>query len=401
MKIRTIASIFFVALFSVMMIGSATADPTAIFDGSIGLYDGTFTFVPSNNASNSYDVDLMTAMGALDAASKGMGEGFTYNASDEYYYSMDPHSFLLESINGIENDWDELTYTGTSWFIYVNGEMTDYGLSLNDIEIGDHVTYLYAPYEFSPTWETIVDTENATYIVDIYVEESVAIFNGKLGVDDSTFTFVPCNNASNSYTVDTMTAMGALNTAANEEGFYYCASDEYYYSMDPHSFLLESIEGVENQWNELTYTGTSWFIYVNGEMTDYGLSLNDIEVGDEVTYLYAPYEFSPTWETIVDTENATYIVNMEVRSADPVVNVEDMQDYIADTSAPECAKTILDIRLDSVIRSLDNNRDRIAVIKLRSFKRAVDRHENWGNLTSDEADYLKAEANFVIEQILD
>jgi hypothetical protein len=196
-----------------------------------------------------------------------------------------------------------------------------------------------------------------------------------------------------------MTAMGALDAAAAEEGFTYCASDAYYHVYG--SFLLESIEGVENQWNTVTNSGTSWFIYLNGVLTDYGMPLNDIEVGDEVTYIYAPYEYTQSYELIIDTENTTYLLNMDVRSADPEVNIESMQDYIDDTSAPDCAKLILDTRLDGVIRSLDHGHDRVAVIKLRSFKRAVDRHENWGNLTSEEADYLKAEADFVIEQILD
>ncbi|WP_094228421.1 DUF4430 domain-containing protein [Methanolobus psychrotolerans] len=397
MKTETIVSIFVVALLSAMMIGTAAAEPAVIFDGSIGLYDGTFTFVPGNNPSTSYSVDMMTAMGALDAASNGMGEGFEYNASDAYYAAYG--SFLLESISGIENEWDTQTNSGTSWFIYVNDEMTNYGLGLNDIEIGDRVTYLYAPYEYTESWEMIVDNENASYVVNILVEDSVAIFDGKLAVEDGTFIFVPCNNPSASYDVDTMTAMGVLNTAAEEEDFTYCASDLYYAAYG--SFLLESIEGVENQWDTVTNSGTSWFIYVNDEMTNYGLSLNDIEVGDQVTYIYAPYEYTESWEMIVDNENTTYILDMDVRSADPVVNVENMQDYIDGTDAPACTKNILTTRLDSVIYSLDHDHDRIAVIKLRSFMNAVDRHEEWGNLTSEEADYLRTEADFVIEQIQD
>jgi hypothetical protein len=135
MKTETIVSIFVVALLSAMMIGTAAAEPTAIFDGSIGLYDGTFTFVPGNDPSANYSVDMMTAMGALDAASNGIGGGFEYNATDTYYHVYG--SFLLESINDIENEWDTQTNSGTSWFIYVNDELTEYGIPLNDIEIGD------------------------------------------------------------------------------------------------------------------------------------------------------------------------------------------------------------------------------------------------------------------------
>lgn len=97
MKTTIMISIAVVALLSAMMVGVAAADPTEIFDENAKLEAGTFTFVPSNNPTVSYQVDTLTDHGALDAASNDEYDGFTYNASDAYYGYFG--SFFLTDIN--------------------------------------------------------------------------------------------------------------------------------------------------------------------------------------------------------------------------------------------------------------------------------------------------------------
>jgi hypothetical protein len=360
-----------------------------IFDGSVTLEDGTFTFVPSNNVSNSYEVENLTDMGALNTASNE--GGFSYNASDEYYQNFS--SFYLTDINGITDD----AGASTAWFIYVNDELAPLGLSQNEVEDGDQVTFLYAPYEYiAEEPYIIVDTANATYIVDITVEVSQlnVIFDGSVTLEDGTFTFVPSNNASNSYEVENLTDMGALNTASNEGGFTYNASDEYYQNFS--SFYLTDINGITDD----AGASTAWFIYVNDELAPLGLSQNVVEDGDQVTFLYAPYEYiAEEPYIIVDTANATYSVDIAVEVEDVYTAIDDLKEYIDSLDAPQCTKCILNLRLDGVIHSLERGREQIAIIKLRSFKRAVERHERWDNLSPEEADYIINEADRIIDTI--
>ena len=236
-------------------------------------------------------------------------------------------------------------------------------------------------------------------MVGTVAAEPTVIFDGSVGLSDGTFTFIPSNNLTASYEIETMTDHGALDAASNVgSGFTYNASDAYYF--DPYyggSFFLLDINGIENDYE----ASTSWFIYVNDEIAPLGLSQNIIEVGDQVTFLYAPYAYNEYWEVIVDETNATYIVDVEVRSADAISNIEDLQDYIDALDAPHCTKVILDARLNGVIFSLEHDRDCMAIMKLRMFSRAVERQEFLGNLTSAEADCLTDEADYIIGLIED
>lgn len=220
--------------------------------------------------------------------------------------------------------------------------------------------------------------------------DPTVIFDGSVALEEGTFTFVPYDNPTESYEVETMTDLGALDAASNMGGFTYNASDAYYYYF--YSFTLDDIEGIQNDW----INQASWFIYINEELAPEGLSLNNVVVGDEVVFLYAPYELTPEWETIVDTANATHTVKIDVRSSDAVSNIEDLQGYIDGMDAPEFTKCILNTRLDGAIYSLSQGRNNIAVLKLQSFKNAVERHEAWGNLGSEDAEYLTDEADYII-----
>nr|WP_321498722.1 DUF4430 domain-containing protein [uncultured Methanolobus sp.] len=363
---------------------------TVIFDGTVTLADDTFTFVPTNNASNSYAIDSLTDLGALVAASDA--GSFTYGVSDEWY--ADYGSFYLTDINGIEDNYT----ASTAWFIYVNDVLASNGLGLNDVAFGDDVTFLYAPYVYDENWDVTVDTANAEYIVNITVEEVVEptiIYDGTVTLEEGTFTFIPSNNASNSYQIEVLTDLGALVAASDAGSFTYGVSDEWY--ADYGSFYLTDINGIEDDYS----ASTAWFIYINDELAPLGLSQNIVADGDNLTFLYASYEYDENWNVIVDTENPVYVVgiNVVVEVANAIDSINDLKEYINSLDAPDCTKCILNIRLDGVIYSLEHDRNQMAIIKLQSFKIAVERHESWGNLTSEEADYIIGEANDIIEII--
>ncbi|AAM07648.1 DUF4430 domain-containing protein [Methanosarcina acetivorans] len=221
------------------------------------------------------------------------------------------------------------------------------------------------------------------------------IFNGTVTLEDGTFTFIPSNNLSGSYQVEVQTDHGALEAASNDEtsGFTYNASDEYY--EDYGSFYLTDINGVEDD----PVASTSWFIYINDELAPLGLSQNVIEDEDQVTFLYSPYEITENWEIVVDTANASYIVDIGVEVEDALTSIEDLQEHIDSLAAPPLTKCILIASLDSVIYSLENGRDQIAIFKLQCFKNIVQRQEYRGNLSHEEAEYIIDEADHIIELI--
>lgn len=161
MKIETIVKIAVVALLSMVILSvSAAASPYTIYHDEVELDTGTFSFVPSNNASASYDVNLRTDLGALYVASDD-GLEFTYNATDTWYTYY--NAFYLVDINGITDDPEN----SMAWFIYINDELTPYGLGNNTVSDNDQVKFMYCPYS-TQTW--MPDEDNATYQVKIKVD---------------------------------------------------------------------------------------------------------------------------------------------------------------------------------------------------------------------------------------
>jgi outer membrane protein assembly factor BamB len=285
---------------------NAPVGPVSIFDGSVTVTEGeTFSFVPSNDASVSYTMNRTTDLGALDTAAT-LG-GFTFNASDAWYASYG--SFLLGDINGIANE-DYMKPNAHSWALYLNNAPASAGLGANDLSDGDTVTLYYCPSD-PDTYASLID--EATHIVNIDVtvdDGSVTpayIFDGSVTVTEGeTFSFVPSNNASASYTMNRTTDLGALDIAATAGDFTFSASDGWY--ADYGSFLLGDINGIANdEWG--TENAHSWALYLNGAPTPVGLGANDLVDGDTLTFYYCPTD-TETWSALID--EATHIVNIDV-----------------------------------------------------------------------------------------
>ncbi|WP_220682835.1 PQQ-binding-like beta-propeller repeat protein [Methanofollis formosanus] len=157
--------------------GEGAPWPESIFDGTVGLTDTTFTFVPSNNASATYEITRTTDLGALDAAAD-LG-GFTFDASDAWYASYG--SFTLESIDGIANeDW---TKPGArSWSIFINNQSAPRGLGGNTLDDGDLLEFFYCPVN-ETTYAPLIDEADA--VVRIRVSMSDATLSALTLTDGS------------------------------------------------------------------------------------------------------------------------------------------------------------------------------------------------------------------------
>ena len=283
----------------------AFRDPREVlFDGTVTLINGTtLSFVPSNNASASYEVNATTDLGALNAT------GLAFNATDTWYATYG--SFFLESIAGIENEvWPDNT-----WALYINDAMASKGLGANELKDGDNVKFYYCPSD-PATYAYLI--ENASYVVNITVrinESCGVLFDGTVTlINGTTLSFVPSNNASASYEVNATTDLGALNAT----GLAFNATDTWYATYG--SFFLESIAGIENE----VWPDNTWALYINDAMASKGLGANELKDGDNVKFYYCPSD-PATYAYLI--ENASYVVNINVHTVPSSV--------IFDTGAPE------------------------------------------------------------------
>ncbi|WP_265582484.1 outer membrane protein assembly factor BamB family protein [Methanofollis aquaemaris] len=172
--------------------GEGVPGPETIFDGTVSLTDTTFTFVPSNNVTGSYQVNRTTDLGALDAAAD-LG-GFTFNASDAWYGSYG--SFSLESINGIANeDWTQPA--ARSWSIFINNQSATRGLGGNTLKDGDLLAFFYCP------------VNQTTYAP--LIEEADAVVRCRVSMTDATLSALKLTGGSRGGSVRADVTVSAVN----------------------------------------------------------------------------------------------------------------------------------------------------------------------------------------------
>ena len=110
-----------------------------LYNNTVVLTEGTFTFVPSNNVSASYEISNSTDLGALFAT------GLDFNVSDMGEMAgndngnMTEKSLILESIEGCQNNNE----TKEKWFILINGVQAPDDIGMNQVSDGDEVNFLY------------------------------------------------------------------------------------------------------------------------------------------------------------------------------------------------------------------------------------------------------------------
>ncbi|MEA1943869.1 MAG: metallophosphoesterase [Euryarchaeota archaeon] len=135
-----------------------------IFDGSVTLEEGNFTWVDKNG--NLHEVSNFTPHGALEAAS--IAGGFGYNGS----WKGSKKTALIDWIE--EYGYNNSVTPKLTWNYQLNGVYQNYfsdttGISNNPITDGDYIEFYYGPAQ-----ET---TENATAVVRITVNPEPGDWN--------------------------------------------------------------------------------------------------------------------------------------------------------------------------------------------------------------------------------
>jgi hypothetical protein len=243
------------------------AGAVILYQGTVELgSDMTCEFHPYNNASAEYNIAPLSAMAAL------MATGLDLEISDSWYPTYE--CFSLDNIEDIEPP----TETGF-WAFSVNGVASDWGIgNVNDTVVdGDVVRFAYTDYMTGEQFYAVEITVEDTGRDDFLYYGSVDLVNGE------TYKFIPYNNPTNEYDIDSMTAFGALI----ETGLNTMVSDAWY-NAGLGSFFLDAIEGTDTP----TDFSTSWDFRVNGVSTTYGVGNveNDTVVdGDLVSFVYWGY----------------------------------------------------------------------------------------------------------------
>ncbi|MDD4248590.1 MAG: fasciclin domain-containing protein [Methanosarcina sp.] len=110
-----------------------------LYNNTVVLTEGNFTFVPSNNFSASYEISNSTDLGALYAT------GLDFNVSDRGKMAgndsgnMTEKSLILESIEGYQNNNE----TMEKWFTLINEVQVPDDIGMNQVSDGDEVKFLY------------------------------------------------------------------------------------------------------------------------------------------------------------------------------------------------------------------------------------------------------------------
>jgi outer membrane protein assembly factor BamB len=118
-------------------------------------------------------------------------------------------------------------------------------------------------------------------------------------INGTTCSFVPCNNASACYLVNSTTDLGALSAT----GLAFNATDTWYATFG--SFFIESIEGIENE----VWPDNTWAIFINNAPPPLGFGANNLKNGDTVKFYFCPSDPN-TFAYLID--NASYLVNITV-----------------------------------------------------------------------------------------
>ncbi|MDD3041326.1 PKD domain-containing protein, partial [Bacteroides sp.] len=196
----------------------------------------------------------------------------------------------------------------TNMSFKANSLYWDFGDGHNSTEEKPTNTYSvpkgkYAKYPVSLTInkgtinETTKTTENCILVVN---ETALEHDSCNVSLEAAPFKFTSKEGIN--YTVDSFTDLGALIASKIPANI----SDAGYSNTGV--FSLESLGEIENE----AFTENhaySWWIYINDEQAENGLGENDLINGDNVSFIYAPYE-----DGEAQTDLAAYIHNITVHA---------------------------------------------------------------------------------------
>jgi len=141
----------------------------------------------------------------------------------------------------------------------------------------------------------------------------------------------------------------------------------------------------------------------DGDSLTYEWDLDGDGEFDDSTEANPSYTYSEAGEytaclIVTDEEGASVSASLNVVVYDPVEEIEDLSAYLDGLEGVDAdTKSALNIKLTSVVDKLDKNDNDKAIKKLEDFIKFVDEMVSEGRLDSAEAEYLKSEANSIIE----
>ncbi len=205
----------------------------------------------------------------------------------------------VESINDVyPQGW-------VGWMYTVNGVSPPVGVADYNLNSGDVVEFYYGNWGVKP--------ENAEYRVIITANLTNIIWNDSVNLKMGNFS-VTAKSGKN-YSVNNITALGALNLASKTGNFNYTVDDSWYTSYN--LLMVDSIAGISNN-------GTSgwmyWVNYPTDPMPMTGANNFTVKDGDVVYWYYSqsmndtPSNSIAVIKIRVSTEKAT-IENFNVSSA--------------------------------------------------------------------------------------
>jgi hypothetical protein len=222
-----------------------TGEMAVFWEGNVTLAENATFNVTAENSGMEYTVGVQTALGALDAT------GLNYTVTDEYYEQYG--SLFVDSIEGRGGEGM------AGWFYWVNGAAPAVGANVQEVVSGDEVIYYWSADE-----NTTPETSDQVIIINV--------LDGTVALAEETFT-VTAANSGEEYTVDRMTALGALDAS----GLAYTVTDKYYDEM---GLFIDSIDWLAGEGT------TGWLYLVNGEQPLSGANMANVTGGDAVTFYY-------------------------------------------------------------------------------------------------------------------
>jgi PKD repeat protein len=254
---------------------------TVIYNGTVTLTDGNFTWMDSSGSSHT--IPNLTPHGALEEAYQQ--DGFTYGGG----WSSGK---LTAFIDWVDDGGTNFTYIAgppkITWNYQLNGVYQNYnsattGVSNKAIGNGDHIEFYYGPNQTT--------TENATAVIRLNInipppQPSMDIlFDGSVNLTPGETFNVTAYNSGVLYTVNRTTPLGALDKVSIAQGFFYNVTDKRWSSDQV--LLLDDVNGYKRN------TPGNWFAYVNDVYKDgyanhpNGLNVIELVSGDQVDFYYA------------------------------------------------------------------------------------------------------------------
>jgi PKD repeat protein len=286
--------------------------PTIIFNGTVTLLEGNFTWMDSSAVS--HEIQNLTPHGALEEAY--LSDGFTYGGG----WSSGKLTALLD---WIDNGSTNYTYIAgppkVTWNYQLNGIYQNYnsattGVSNLLIGDGDYIEFYYGPNQTT--------TENATAIIRLNINVPPppstvdVIYNGTVTLTPGETFNVTAYNSGTDYTINRTTPLGALDEVAMLEGFVYNVTDKRWSSDQV--LLLDDVNGY------IRNTPGNWLAYINNVYKDGygnhadGLNVIELASGDHVDFYYATGVVDQTNLTeTISKATAAVLITAEIEGSPP------------------------------------------------------------------------------------